>query len=296
MSVITNSPFDSKYGFKSPGFTVDASGNIIASSITLANENVDTTTPADFTITKSVNDFVFSTLGTNPTITLTRARTYIFDLNLSDLTFGIYGENQTSLYSENLRHSDGTSGSAAQGKSSGRLVFTVPVSAPDTLYYGLFETGVIKGTFLIVDPEGTFSRVTINENILSTSPTTGSLVVAGGVGIGGDLYIDGNLNVGGTGIPNIISPTNLVIGANNKIDVQINSTLIGYVNNLGSTVPVHDTTVLDSSINNTVIGNVTPSTAAFTSATVDVVNSPASVANKQYVDITATSLAIAFGL
>lgn len=296
MSVITSSPFDSKYGFKSPGFTVDSNGNIIAASITLATDNLDPATPADFTVTSSANDFVFSTLGTNPTITLVRSRTYIIDLNLTSVTFAIYDDDQTTLYSENLRHSDGTSGGAAQGKSSGRLVFTVPVTAPDTLYYGLFDTSVINGTFLIVDPEGTFSRVTINENILSTSSTTGSLVVAGGVGIAGDLYIEGNFNVGGAGIPNIISPTNLVLGADNKIDIQINDILVGYVNNLGSTIPVHDTTVLDSSINNTVIGDVTPATAAFTRATVSIVDSPVSVANKQYVDITATSLSIAFGL
>ena len=41
-------------------------------------------------------------------------------------------------------------------------------------------------------------QLLILENTESTSTTTGALVISGGVGISGDVYIGQNLNVGGT--------------------------------------------------------------------------------------------------
>ena len=57
MAVI-NSPFESQYGFKGPGFTVDASGNIVANSI-VTSTVVDGADSAivDFTVIDNNNDF-----------------------------------------------------------------------------------------------------------------------------------------------------------------------------------------------------------------------------------------------
>ena len=38
MAILKNTPFRSEYGFESAGFVVDNEGNIIAKSITLAEE------------------------------------------------------------------------------------------------------------------------------------------------------------------------------------------------------------------------------------------------------------------
>jgi len=137
-----------------------------------------------------------------------------------------------------------------------------------------------------------FSRADINAITASTSSTTGALVVAGGVGIVGDLYVGGTLNIDGIGITKISSSTNLELEAANQIVVKIDGDTLGIVKSTGSTVPVVDTT-----INNTTIGATAPSTAAFTSATVaNLPTTDFSVANRQYVDSTALALSIAFGL
>ena len=52
MAVIKNSPFESRYGFKSKNFTVDDQGNINASSLTLIQS--DAGLASDFTITENV--------------------------------------------------------------------------------------------------------------------------------------------------------------------------------------------------------------------------------------------------
>jgi len=76
--------------------------------------------------------------------------------------------------------------------------------------YGL-AIGGADGRFTIDDISAaavrlwiaTTGQVTIATNIASTSPTTGALTVAGGVGIGGDLQIGTSLNINGSGNPAI---------------------------------------------------------------------------------------------
>ena len=43
--------------------------------------------------------------------------------------------DDANLYNDGLSHSDGTSGSSAQDKTSGTWTWTVPSNAPSTLYY-----------------------------------------------------------------------------------------------------------------------------------------------------------------
>ena len=289
MAVI-NSPFESQYGFKGPGFSVDNLGNIVATSIiTVTSESSDI---VDYNVGESSLNFQFTEIAAlTPTITLARSNVYKFKLTVPNLGFKIYQANKTALYNTGLNHSDGTAGVAAQGKIDGTLAFSISTNAPDVLYYGN-DIGNIFGTINIIDPVGVFSTSAVNASTASTSSTTGALTVGGGVGIAGDLYIGGTLNVDGLGISSLSSSTNLELEAVNNIVIKLDGTSLGVVKSTGSTVPVVDTT-----INNTAIGTVTPSTAAFTSGSVtSLPTTESSLTNRQYVDSTALSLAIAFGL
>lgn len=298
MAVIDELPFESQFGFKSPSFTVDEQGNITARSITL--EVTDPTDPTDPPDPDQIADFSFIETGgkfrfengaiDNPTITVYRNSTRVIELNLTSLTFNIYQDDLSTFYNEGLIHSDGSTGNAAQGKQTGRLQFTVPIDAPDTLYYSN-ATGTVFGTINVQNARGIFSAVDITGGEESLGTLSGALVVDGGVGISGDLNIGGELNLRGLGIPVLSSQTNLELSAQNRIIVKVDGQLIGSVNKQGSNIPINNTV-----INGTSIGLTTPSSAAFNEATV--LAQPTSnigVANKNYVDSTATAFAIALG-
>jgi hypothetical protein len=289
MAVI-NSPFESQYGFRAPGFSVDELGNIIAASI--STDVATASEVVNFVVNEASDQFSIETYdGPNPTITVARASVYRFALNVPELKFTIYQADQETLYNTGLTHSDRSTGAAAQGKDSGTLAFSVSASTPNLLYYS-DATQTNFGIINVVDPAGSFSSVSVNENTAATSSTTGAMTIAGGVGIEGDVFIGGSLNIDGVGITSIRSTTNLELEATNNIIVKIDGSTLGVATSAGMSIPV-----INTSINNTVIGAVTPAAAAFTSATV--VNAPivdSSVTNKQYVDSQALSLSIAFGL
>ena len=296
MSTLVKSRFRSEYGFESSGFLIDEEGNISAKSITLVDQEpeiVDTDLPADRKFVEVNGNFrIVGNAIDNPGFIVFRTRTTTIDLDLSSLTFNIYSDaGLTTLYNSGLSHSDGDAGVDAQGKTSGRIAWNVPLIAPNTLYYANTD-GTVSGTITIENAPSAFSEVSITGTTASSSTTTGALTVAGGVGIAEDLNLGGNLNIQGVGIPALSSDTNLDLSAGNAIVVRVNDILLGRIKSTGSTIPVVDTT-----INNTIIGATTPSTAAFTSATVSLEPTvQTSIANKEYVDRTATALAIAFGL
>jgi len=292
---IIKSPFESEFGFRSPSFTVDEDGNITANSITIQGA-VDPEDPtqvaADYSFVESGGNFRFEgEVVNNPSLILYRGSSVTIDLDFSFLTFNIFRDDLTTAYSSGLRHDDGTSGEDAQGKSSGRLYLSLPNNAPDTLYYAN-ASGTVYGTITVQDPEGLFSNVSITSGTASTSETTGALKVDGGIGVTGDLNLGGDLNLQGLGVPKLISGNNLELGAVNKIIIKVGDVVKGSIDTNGSSIPVNSTT-----INNTTIGATTPSTAAFTSATIiDKPALPSNVTNKDYVDVTATALAITFGI
>jgi hypothetical protein len=289
---VLNSPFKSKFGFTSSGFIVDELGNISAKSIILVDAAVpDPELPADYTFTEVSNNFRNSLGVNNPQIIVFRGKTVAIDITLSSITFNIVTADKTTFFSTGLTHDSGTSGNAAQGKSSGRIAWAVPITAPDTLYYA-DASGTIFGTINVSNPPSAFSAVQVTGTDASTSSSTGALTVAGGLGVAGDLYVGGTLNIDGLGITSISSPTDLQLEAANNIILKIDGTTLGVVTATGSSVPV-----VSTSINNTVIGATVPSTAVFTSATIAALpTNNAEVTNKQYVDSTALSLSIAFGL
>lgn len=295
MKRATKSAFDSQYGFSSPGFTVDSEGNLSARSFNIVQADV-VTGVFDFVVTDDqANFFIENQTGSNPTITLARGRTYTFRLDLTSFSFFIKRSDGITNQNSILVHSSGDSGADAQGKSDGVLSFSVPLTAEDTLFY-TNEQGSVSGTINIVDPEGLFSDIEITGNTSSTDISTGSLIVSGGVGISQDLYVGGSINVAGIGIPRLESSTNLELEAGNKIVLQIEGTKIGEITNQGIQIPINNSSIIASSINNSTIGNVTPSSAVFTSAKVN--NMPLEqddVTTKNYVDTNVTALAIALG-
>jgi len=296
MKKATGTAFESDYGFKSPSFTVDALGNIIANSISTTEpitggggaDGTDTLT--NFIITDETGSFVFTGYEVNnPTIELERGKTYTFNLSLDTLSFYVYQDNETTLYT-NILDSEGNSGISAQGKQSGIIQITITSDTSDTLVYGTQDLSV-RGTFSIINPTGTFGGITVSNATQSTSPTTGALKVAGGVGIAKDLYVGGNLVLEGTGDTTFDSSTNLTLGAKNRIIFTLDGTLVGEVNENGVELPL-----VNSTINNTVIGGTEPSTATFTTA--DVTTRPTTVnnvTNKAYVDQQNIALSIALG-
>lgn len=303
MAVIKNSPFESKYGFKSPSFLVDDQGNITASSITLATTDTDTGAASDFLVTENDTNTAFRIAGfegDNPNVTVKRTQTFVFEVVVPNLSFSFYEEDGETLYTNGITHSDGSRGTDTANKTEGFFTFRVPVDAPNGLLYkGLdSETDTeVSGRIIIIDADSKFGELELTTPTNSTSPTTGALTVAGGVGIALDLTVGGKISapeidLNGVGIPEVISTTNLVLGAGNKIVVRIEDADIGSIDENGLAIPISNST-----IENTTIGSTSPSTAAFTSAVVE--NQPTAgneLTNKDYVDQSVTALSIAFGL
>ena len=300
MSVIKNSPFESRYGFKSKNFTVDDQGNINASSLTLIQS--DAALASDFTITENVTktEFLINSLEEeNPTINLERTRSYTFILNTPTLTFTIFNPTTDQAYTDGIIHSDGSRGPDAVEKTSGSYTFRVPIDAPDVLEYRGVDSQSedVVGTINVTDASGLFGSLQVTNETNSLDILTGALVVKGGTAIAKNLNVGGNItaqgiDLNGVGIPKLDSNTNLELSATNKIIVKIDDVFLGEITNNGSSIPINNTT-----IENTTIGSALPATANFVSATI--VNQPIttnSATNKKYVDTTATALAITFGL
>ena len=95
----------------------------------------EVTVESTFTVTSSgsssylISENGVSLSGNNPSISLQRGKYYVFNINASGHPFNINTQNSTGtsyLYS---------SGITGQGTQSGSLTFSVPQSAPNTLYY-----------------------------------------------------------------------------------------------------------------------------------------------------------------
>lgn len=288
-------PLESGSGFRSPGFAVDSEGNLTAKSFNIVQDD----TPSgvfDFTVTDDQANFLIENyIGTNPTITLARGKTYTFRLELTAFAFFIKRADGVTNQISGLTHSSNDTGVDAQGKTDGVLSFSVPLNADNTLFY-TDEQGLATGTINIVDPEGLFSTVIITNDTESTSVDSGALVIAGGLGVSKDLFIGGELNFAGVGIPRLTSNTNLELNANNKIVLQIANTKVGEIDSTGLSTTINKSIIIESSIDNTIIGGNIPAVATFTNATVE--NNPVAnndITKKSYVDLTSIAFSIALG-
>ena len=305
---VNNRQFESEFGFKSPGFSVDALGNITATSINAAGAGGGTTATGDFSVTTVNNNFRITSstvtvdTGDNPSLTLIRGSSYAFSLDISTGSWNILDSN-LALYNSGLEHTDEsgiiTTDANAQNKTSGKFVFTVPGDAPDSLRYGT-NNGSVTGTITINNPvivDATFADLTAQGTTSLQALTTTGLTVSGNGTVTGTFDVEGTLTanslvVDGKGVAEINTQTNIVLNAGNKIDIIIDNNLVGVVESDGSTLKLKDTT-----INNTTIGLTTPSTATFTSGSVNTQPTTANgISNKVYTDNTATALAIALGV
>jgi len=286
MAIVIESPLQSDFGFQSPSFIVDSDGNITARSITLEEATEETNLPADFSFTEVNNNFrQGSSTVDNPSITVFRDKSILIDVNFVNLGFNIFQDGTTTPFSTGLKHDSGTTGDAAQNKSSGRYTWTVPLSAPDTLIYS-DSTGTIFGTIVVQDRIGLFSSVSVTGGTESTSSTTGALVVTGGIGVSQNITVNENIVIGD------IKLNSTGLDTQSEISFSINDIILGKLTTNGITVPLVNTT-----IDNTVIGQNTPSSANFTIANTNSTPSQATnVTNKKYVDETATAFSIIFGL
>lgn len=343
---VTYNPFESDYGFKSPGFTVDTEGNVTLKSITYLVEEEEVVSDrfymsqlGDNQASSFAQDGVFSPntqiLAPNPTIALTRGVSYSFALaDFPYLTWNIFqvdpsGNSAVTInsipvifYNEGITHktSDASteilSGNQAQGKTSGIFFFDVPPLAPDTLYYATGD-GTIYGTITTADPTitgiGSFSSLSVigdatftgqdSEITIAPQGAYGTVTInPAGQGSINNMFVNA-LSLTATQSVNL-SPVddNVTVYPSGTGVLTLNSGVAGSIDNMsiGQTVAKDGSFLAlnaENGLNNTVIGNVTPRDATFKQVTGQ--NAPVTsqhLTNKQYVDNTATALAIALGV
>ena len=300
--------FESEFGFKSPGFSVDALGNITATSINAAGAGTGGSQSGDYSVTTTGGNFRLSSTtiivdaGDNPSITLRRGTSYSFTLDLNAGSWNIF-DSDNILFNTGIQHQADddtiTNGASAQAKTSGTFTFAVPVSAPDILYYGDADFNP-KGTITVADPVAvnvTASDLTVTGSSTLTSLTATSIALNGDGTVSGSFDVAGtltanSLNIDGLGVAEINAGTNVSLSAGNNISFNIDGVTKGIIGLNGSTLRVVDTT-----IDGTVIGSTEPSTATFTEAAV--LAQPTTkndISNKVYTDNTATALAVALGI
>lgn len=299
MKRVSSTEFTSDYGFSSPNFRVDSSGNITATSLNLSTVS-DSNSTADFIFTDDENGTIFISPfeNVNPTISFAKTRTYRLELELDTTELFFLKADQEDLITENITHSSGDTGASAQGKQTGIITFFIPVNYDENIIYYSDRDRNFFGEIEIVEQEGIFSTLQVVDNTNSTSKDTGSLTVAGGIGVEKTI----------TSGENIVTPilTTTDIQSTNGLNIQVDgdilfldndSSVLGKINNNGSTIPLVNTTIQNSNIDNSAIGENNPSTAVFTVAQTQ--NEPTDnldLTNKKYVDSTVTALAIALGI
>lgn len=301
MNRANNIQYSSDFGFKSPRFRVDENGNIFANSLVLESEATDV---IDFVLSDGVlgNIVIDGFEGTNPAIEIEKARTYTFQLNLNVTELFFVKENQTDVYVENLIHNSGDVGADAQGKQTGIYRLRINSIYDEDIIYYTDRDRTFFGTINILDPKGVFDTVEVNSTLDTISLSTGALTISGGVALAKNLRVGNTIFAENITLAQVLSSPNveteeirsdeLTINSQNGIRILASdSTVLGNIGDTGSSIPL-----VDTQIDNTVIGAITPSTAFFADASV---NSPPatneSIANKQYVDNTVTALSIALG-
>ena len=339
---VVKSPFEAQHGFKSPGFTVDEAGNVTLRSVTYTVTEEATDVSGDYVVRDAGGNFTFDgefeadgvTLKLNAGVTLTRGSAYIFNLilrstnqagqTLGNNSFNIFQADSGgyTTYDLGLSHlstdaQTKNENSEAQGQFSGKVTFTVPTNAPNTLYYGDADNNPL-GILTIEDPTitgvGSFSSILTTGNItaqgenavITLSPTGSSGTVVINPSNGGTIS---NMDITAQRLTALDNVTLNGTNADIRIEpngsagtVKISPAAGGTIDNMniGATTPgtVSSTNLIASAgtLNNTVIGNTKPTKAEFTTAKVQ--QSPTTgtaIANKKYVESRATALAIALG-
>lgn len=113
----------------------------------------------------AASSYLFTGIGLtsepNPTLYLYRGFTYEFHVNASGHPFYIKtvsGTGSTNLY---------TSGVSGNGAQTGNVYFTVPMDAPDTLYYNCEFHASMAGELKIIDQGINFDDLSVTTNAAS---------------------------------------------------------------------------------------------------------------------------------
>jgi len=249
-------------------------------TVTVGTEYANIATPQDLRTTAS------------PTFTGLQATTLVAT-NFSSGNAVITGGSITGDASGNFTTLQGTNFSTANAVITGGTISGLTALNVTTETATNFASGnaVITGGSLNSTPigattasTGAFTTVTASSTVIatgnvvaaattaSTTTNTGALVVNGGVGIAGDVNVGGNLKVSGT-LTYINTTTELVGGieivAGNLVansGTASSSTSTGalvVVGGAGFSGTVNATAGVFGSLNNTIIGNVTPATGNF---------------------------------
>ena len=167
---------------------------------------------------------------------------------------------------------------------------------------GTFSSLIVTGTSELRDSLTVNAQtdlnglLNVNDTTESTTSTTGALVVDGGVGIAKNLNVEGDIIARtfkntDVGIPTLESSSNLNLSAKNSIVVNIDGVEEGRITSDGINLRIIDTT-----INDTPIGNSGPSTGTFTEVTLkNNGTAPDNAVQKSYVDSGDIVFSIAFG-
>ena len=115
---------------------------------------------------------------TNPTLVFRKGSTYNITLNNSGHPFAIYkDENRTEKYNDGLKwinESVELTGENAQEKTTGILQFTVPIDAPDKLYYKCTLHSNMKGEITIV---GTNLKIYYTNELFEDTVNESSIIL-----------------------------------------------------------------------------------------------------------------------
>src|SRR6056300_1220763 len=114
-------PFETDYGYKSPGFVVDKDGNVTVRTITNTYTPPVIPPAPDFNVNETAGNFSFlqdgtAVAGSNPNITVERGSTYSFVLNTNSIAFNIYKPDVVDpnalgiLYNTGLSHTNTVTG------------------------------------------------------------------------------------------------------------------------------------------------------------------------------------------
>ena len=185
--------------------------------------------------------------------------------NFSTGNAQITGGTISGLTALNVTTETATNFATANAVITGGGVNSTPIGAT-TASTGAFTTLTSSSTIVAT------GNVVAAATTASTTTNTGALVVNGGVGIAGDVNVGGNLKVSGT-LTYINTTTELVGGieivAGNLVansGTASSSTSTGalvVIGGAGFSGTVNATAGVFGSLNNTVIGNVTPATGNF---------------------------------
>ena len=281
---INYNPFESDYGFKSPGFSVDIDGNVTLRSVTYTLEQEEAAVDnqyivrqlgaipsAEFTMDEQYVDGT-QVLANNPTLTLTRGTTYSFKLmTLPQLTFSLFfrtddnpvvnlsGIGNCAYYNDGVSHTTSgtppitTTGEQAQTKANDVVTINLSPTAPAQIYYGNAD-GSVFGTINTVDPTitgvGSFSSLLVTGDVTMQGQDADLVFAPQGA------YGTVTINPAGEGNMSNMNVNALTMTASENVTFNgVNANLILAPTGTGA---ITLTSAAAGSINNMAIGQTTP--------------------------------------